>query len=579
MKTETNKSSETMDEFAKDQWVRDTQWYPVSRFYLRPLAKWGAECFTSYVPHPNIISVSGFVLAVLAAATLYLGTLYSNTASLFWIHVLSVCFLMGYWIFDQLDGQIARQHGLVSVYGGWLDANIDELVDFGLHAVAASVVLFESKGPASLEILSAFFLGKYLFMFGLHSEQENRKSGLNYSPNNSRYKAAKMWLHRLYHLPADADIRFHLFMGAVLLDLLWWELAFVAAYYNFRWIIRHGLMFFRRDRASGSYRVEFFKYRQDLSAPQTSTAVPEFSKSRLSLSVSDKQEALCFESRCQKSGYQTRGTWMARVISRPAALSITRLLIPFGISAHTITLLAMLVALAAACAFGLGGAVSLAWGALLLQVWYLLDHVDGQVARYHKTDSVSGTYFDYVMHYVVHTTCTFSLGVGLFLESGNLVWLFAGFGWMMGAILLGIANDCLYKAFFRPLRNSHQQWYLEGAADGGPQPAPPIPPWYMPRQCVSYLLQKSCEIHVSMNLVTVIAVIRVLFPFWGLVLLKLSVGLMAVIAPVVATVRIARRVRSGQPDRQFSNWFLQVPTTKSREKEVKKEPTVSGTFI
>ena len=82
-----------------------------------------------------------------------------------------------------------------------------------------------------------------------------------------------------------------------------------------------------------------------------------------------------------------------------------------------------------------------------------------------------------------------------------------------------------------------------------------------------------------MNLITVIAAIRVLFPFWGLVLLKLSVGLMAVIAPVVATVRIARRVRSGQPDRQFSNWFLQVPTTKSREKEVKKEPTVSGTFI
>ena len=46
----------------------------------------------------------------------------------------------------------------------------------------------------------------------------------------------------LYHLPANADVRVHLLAGAMACGLLAAELAFVAVYYNFRWLARYALV-------------------------------------------------------------------------------------------------------------------------------------------------------------------------------------------------------------------------------------------------------------------------------------------------------------------------------------------------
>lgn len=54
---------------------------------------------------------------------------------------------------------------------------------------------------------------------------------------------------------------------------------------------------------------------------------------------------------CQKLGHRDIGTWMARRISRPVALRITWLVSPWGISAHTATLIAWGIGLAAALTF------------------------------------------------------------------------------------------------------------------------------------------------------------------------------------------------------------------------------------
>ena len=73
------------------------------------------------------------------------------------------------------------------------------------------------------------------------------------------------------------------------------------------------------------------------------------------------------------------------------ALRITWVIAPYGVSAHAATL--------AALACGLGGALALGWGThagcllgvALLHTWYLLDHVDGQLARLQGVASLDGT--------------------------------------------------------------------------------------------------------------------------------------------------------------------------------------------
>ena len=47
-----------------------------------------------------------------------------------------------------------------------------------------------------------------------------------------------------------------------------------------------------------------------------------------------------FSQACQKKHHRTIGNWMARFITRPMALHITRVILPWGISAHAVTMTA-----------------------------------------------------------------------------------------------------------------------------------------------------------------------------------------------------------------------------------------------
>ena len=95
----------------------------------------------------------------------------------------------------------------------------------------------------------------------------------------------------------------------------------------------------------------------------------------------------------QKPDYKTKGNWMARNITRDMAVPLTWLFLHTRITANQITLLSLLVGLSASVAFVFFSKVNIFIGALLLQTWYLLDHVDGQVARYRKQQSLTITSF------------------------------------------------------------------------------------------------------------------------------------------------------------------------------------------
>ena len=78
-----------------------------------------------------------------------------------------------------------------------------------------------------------------------------------------------------------------------------------------------------------------------------------------------------------------------------------------------VTLLALAAALASAIAIGTGTRSGFVIGVALAHLFFWLDHVDGQVARWSRSSSLNGVYFDYLMHHGVALTQGFALGYGL----------------------------------------------------------------------------------------------------------------------------------------------------------------------
>src|SRR5688500_4491117 len=100
----------------------------------------------------------------------------------------------------------------------------------------------------------------------------------------------------------------------------------------------------------------------------------------------------------------------ARLI-RPISIRITWLVLHTRLSANQLTVLGILV--------GMAGALLLAWsdfwplvvGLALLQLSFVLDYSDGEVARYHArqkgdTTGAAGAYIDWIGHYYVPATTT-----------------------------------------------------------------------------------------------------------------------------------------------------------------------------
>ena len=168
----------------------------------------------------------------------------------------------------------------------------------------------------------------------------------------------------------------------------------------------------------------------------------------------------------QKQRHREIGNWLARRVARPSAVHGTWAAVRLGATAHQITSAALLVGLAGAAAVATGDRWGFIAGAALLWLAFWLDHVDGQVARWRGSASLDGVYFDYLMHHAQNMAVGFALGFGLAMRTGRVEWAAAGFAIAMGWALLGLHNDCRYKAFIQRLKSTAESYRVDGGAGG-----------------------------------------------------------------------------------------------------------------
>lgn len=98
-----------------------------------------------------------------------------------------------------------------------------------------------------------------------------------------------------------------------------------------------------------------------------------------------------------------------------ASLPFTKLWVDLKLSPDLATV-GMLVTGLAGSALQLGSGAALPIGAVLLLLYYVLDCVDGEVARFRQVENIKWGYYEYIFHMLVKPMCFLGTGVGLHLQ-------------------------------------------------------------------------------------------------------------------------------------------------------------------
>ncbi len=138
-----------------------------------------------------------------------------------------------------------------------------------------------------------------------------------------------------------------------------------------------------------------------------------------------------------RSAIKQKDGWWASIFSGPVA---NRLLEPIcdiaWISPNLITISSFLIGVVAAWCFACGDHLHLIIGALLVQLSFAVDCMDGQLARYRQQFSKLGAWLDRVSDRVKDFIYFFSLAWGFFTVNHEYFHLnFAGLSWMLERFL------------------------------------------------------------------------------------------------------------------------------------------------
>jgi len=124
-----------------------------------------------------------------------------------------------------------------------------------------------------------------------------------------------------------------------------------------------------------------------------------------------------------------------RSINRILTVPFTRFFIKSGLHPNYITLLGGAVGILAFFSFSRGTKADFIIGAVLFEVFYILDNCDGEVARARGLSSKFGSWLDTSVDCCVHTLSFIGIGLGLSRTTQNPLMLTLGIAAGAGAFL------------------------------------------------------------------------------------------------------------------------------------------------
>ncbi len=152
---------------------------------------------------------------------------------------------------------------------------------------------------------------------------------------------------------------------------------------------------------------------------------------------------------CQPSGLDV--CIFRRLLTRKLSIHLTRFFLMCGISANAVSALKGVIAVAGSLLFITGRPSHWLAGALLLQLSFVLDASDGEVARFTGTcSSAGGEFIDKIGDAASRSLFYGAWGIGLYARTGNPLFPAAG---MAIAGLWPIVRFCLMETILESMAN------------------------------------------------------------------------------------------------------------------------------
>ncbi len=179
--------------------------------------------------------------------------------------------------------------------------------------------------------------------------------------------------------------------------------------------IGHGIYFFCKNKFTEGAPIE--KKRSLTNEP---------------LHLMDERDLRHAETRLMKSLWKTTDGFMSQYVARPISLRVSRLLAPLGVTPNQMTVISMLIGLAAAPFFLVLDPKIQVIGGFLFVAHSILDGCDGELARLTYRESRFGGLLDFFSDNLVHIAVFSCMAIG-WSEQVSATWpLYFGAGAVFG---------------------------------------------------------------------------------------------------------------------------------------------------
>jgi 1L-myo-inositol 1-phosphate cytidylyltransferase / CDP-L-myo-inositol myo-inositolphosphotransferase len=180
------------------------------------------------------------------------------------------------------------------------------------------------------------------------------------------------------------------------------------------------------------------------------------------LHLAEENDLKHAETRLMKSLWKTTDGVMSRYVARPISLRVSRLLAPLGVTPNQMTVVSMLIGLAAAPFFLVSDPKIQVIGGLLFAAHSILDGCDGELARLTYRESRFGGLLDFFSDNLVHIAVFACMAFGWSAQVSATWPLYFGAG-----AVFGTAGSA-YAVYWLTLRNKGQSGPVYTSVSAGP---------------------------------------------------------------------------------------------------------------
>ena len=222
-----------------------------------------------------------------------------------------------------------------------------------------------------------------------------------------------------------------------------------------------------------------------------------------------------FKKKIEKSQVGHKADLYARLIIWKISAPITYLLVRTPITPNQITVFQEIIGAIGAFCLAFKDIKYSLLGVILLQIGYIFDCVDGEVARYKGLSSVRGVYLDLIGHQFVIPMYLFFVGVGVYLRTNHLEAIILSF---LSAVfvlrtdlyaMLSVVNTMLGKS-------ENPNYNYKVLLKQFPDFRKVSDTVFKPRKGWKWVIRKKFSYPDSMNLLSIAVIAECIFPCFSI---------------------------------------------------------------